>query len=68
MALISLFRQARAVSQNLRRPDGERRVTNFAPCRSLARLVCQPFIAQFYYLVSDQIEQSASGEGNTNLT
>ena len=29
VALISLFRRARAVSQNLRRPDGERRVTNF---------------------------------------
>ena len=29
VALISLFRQAHAVSQNLRRTDGERRVTNF---------------------------------------
>ena len=29
VALISLFRRAYAVSQNLRRPDGERRVTNF---------------------------------------
>ena len=29
VALISLFRRAHAVSQNLRRPDGERRVTNF---------------------------------------
>ena len=27
--MISLFRRAYAVSQNLRRPDGERRVTNF---------------------------------------
>ena len=70
VALISLFRQARAVSQNLRRPDGERRVTNFL---HLAEALHQSSSANplspssLIIWLRDQIEQSVSGEEEYQL-
>ena len=53
VALTSLFRRARAVSQNLRRPDGERRVTTFLHLAETASGIYRPGIAQFTdYLVA----------------
>ena len=70
VALISLFRRARAVSQNLRRPDGERRVTNFL---HLAETLHQASSANpispnsLIVWLRDQMEESASGQDEYQL-
>ena len=69
VALISLFRRARAVSQNLRRPDGERRVTNFLHlAETLHQASTDPVSPSSLIIwLRDQIEESGNGQEEYQL-
>ncbi|MDA7757271.1 exodeoxyribonuclease V subunit beta [Opitutales bacterium] len=70
VAVISLLRRARALSQNLRRPDGERRVTNFLHLAEVLHQAssCNPMSPNSLVVwLRDQIEQSAHAEEEYQL-
>jgi exodeoxyribonuclease V beta subunit len=70
VAVISLFRRAHSLSQNLRRTDGERRVTNFLHLAEVLHQAsaCNPMSPNSLVVwLRDQIEQSAHAEEEYQL-